>query len=164
MWSEDIAIKCVEYGVKQADIAKLCGIHPKTFSAIKNGRRDCSESLKKKIEVNIEKFNPKYKLYAIYDYVRVRFPTHDHVHIMTDFLRMKPEFFILEPIGFYGYKAQYVFSDISIMIAPEDDNRGTLLELMLMCDKVTQKNLIDRPPTIPYSLLTTALMCSILCL
>lgn len=129
MWNEDIAKKCSEYGVKQADIAKLCGIHPKTFSAIKNGRRNCSKSLKKKIEVNIEKFNPKYELYAIYDYVRVRFSTHDHVHIMTDVLLMKPEFFVLEPIGFYGYKSQYVFSDISIMIAPEDDKRGTLLEL-----------------------------------
>lgn len=129
MWNVDFKQRREEYGAKQADVAKLAGIHVKTLSAIENGKKGCSDDLKRKLDISLEKLNPKYKLYAIFDYCRVRFPTHNYLEIIERVLQLKFEFFIDEGKGFYGYKKQFVFSDISVLISDEEDERGTLLEL-----------------------------------
>jgi Putative phage replication protein RstA len=128
-WHENFKVKRQEYDIKQIDVAHLTGITNRTLSMIENGKRECSESLKKRLDLSLEQLNPKYKLYAIYDYVRIRFPSHDHEKIIKDVLQMNFKFFIDESKRFYGYKKQFVFSDITIMISEEDDERGTLLEL-----------------------------------
>ena len=128
-WNEKLKKKRIEYGAKQSDLASLVRIHEKTLSAIENGKKNCSEDLRKNLEVAIEKLNPKYKLYAIYDYVRVRFPTHDHEKIIKDILQMDFKYFIDESNGFYGYKKLYMFSDIMVLVSENEDKRGTLLEL-----------------------------------
>lgn len=81
------------------------------------------------MEEAIEIFNPEKEMYAIFDYVRIRFPSHNHEEIIRRIMWIQPEFFINEPYGFYGYREQYVLSDIVVMVSDEDDPRGTLLEL-----------------------------------
>ena len=76
-----------------------------------------SDNLKAKLEIELEKFNPKYNIYAIYDYLRVRFATHDYESVIRNILKMNFKFFINEDYGFYGYKGQYRFADIVIMVS-----------------------------------------------
>lgn len=128
-WHENFKAKRLNYNAPQSAVAALADIHPKTLSALENGRKKPSKELMKKLDVTIEQFNPKYKLYAIYDYVRVRFPTHDYQQVVTKVLQMQFKYFVDSSKGFYGYKQQFCFSDITIMISDDDDERGTLLEL-----------------------------------
>ena len=116
------------YGISQNQLAVASGITREYLSKIELGQRKPAVELVKKIEARLEGFNPDHALEMLFDYVRIRFPTNDVKHIITQVLRMKPEYFLYEDYGFYGYDAHGYFGNIIVM-ASMDEERGILLEL-----------------------------------
>jgi len=128
-WNDDFKQKRTEYHVSQKNVANLVGITPDYLGMLEAGRRSPSEALKQELDFTVEKFNPAYQLYAIYDYIRVRFPTHEHQKIVETILQMRFNRFVCEECGRYGYRELYYYGDITVLLSDEEDNKGTLLEL-----------------------------------
>lgn len=128
-WSEELKERRILYGVKSKDISKITGIHAKTLSLIENGKREASSLLRELLERTVDMFNPEYEVFAIYDYIRIRFCDHNYQNLIKNVLKLNPNAFIKEDYGFYGYTGQYRFGDIAVLISDEENVRGTLFEL-----------------------------------
>ena len=96
---------------------------------IETGRYEPTEKIKERVHQSLEKLNPEKVLTLVFDYVRLRFETHDVEYVIEKILKIKMKYMLYEDFAFYGYIAKYVFSHIQIMISPEDDEKGTLIEL-----------------------------------
>ncbi|EFT95171.1 replication initiation factor domain-containing protein [Enterococcus faecalis] len=121
--------KRLSYGVSQQKLATMSGYSREHINRIELGKELPSEAAKAKLLVTLEQLNPEKELELIFDYVRLRFDTHDIQHIVEDVLKMKMKYLVYEDYAFYGYIAKYVFSHIEVMISPEEDAKGTLIEL-----------------------------------
>lgn len=129
LWHEEIKAKRLKYGATQEKVAMLSDISVTWYSLIESGKREPSEKTRFDIEFALEKLSPEYNLFIIFDYVRIRFNTHEATDVIKNILRMKPEYFYIENYAFYGYRQQYLYGNICVMKSDEEDNRGTLLEL-----------------------------------
>ncbi len=112
-------------------ISKLTDISSSHLSDILKGKRNCSSTVKEKLELALEKCNPKYEMTVIFDYFRVSFPTRDYDKIIQQVLMMKSSYFVTEARAFYGYDFTLKFRDISLLCTrlSSSENRGLLLEL-----------------------------------
>lgn len=131
-WNKQIREKRLEYGVTQDSLSRTAGITRAYYNTIERGSQMPSAKLKSDIEKALEKHNSQYDMYVLFDYVRIRFPTQDIRYIVEDILKMQLKYFFCEDHAFYGYREQYLFGSICIMISDEGGKRGnlgTLLEL-----------------------------------
>lgn len=128
-WHEEIKQKRIDYGVKQDNIARLSGISQNYLSQIENGKLEPSEQVKQAIESALGRFSSEHEMYVIFDYVRIRFDTHDIKHIIDSVLKMQMKYFFVEDHAYYGYREQYLFGNICVMESDAEDERGTLIEL-----------------------------------
>lgn len=128
-WGEELKEKRVLYGAKSKDIARITGIHEKTLSLIENGKRKASPLLQELLERTVDMFNPDYEIFAIYDYIRVRYANHNFENLIKNVLKLNPNAFVKENYGLYGYTGQYRFGDIAVLTSDEENERGTLFEL-----------------------------------
>jgi len=118
-----------EYQISQQRLAVTSNCSRRYISMIETERYIPSDKMRTDLIVAIEQLNPKKELELVFDYVRLRFESHDIKHVIEDILKIKMKYMIYEDFAFYGYIAKYVFSNIQVMISPEEDKKGTLIEL-----------------------------------
>lgn len=128
-WHEEMKQKRLDNKISQGDLSRWSGISREHLSRIENGRSEPSEQVKQAIEFALDRFSPAYEMTIIFDYVRIRFPTHDVKHVIEDVLKMQSQYFYTLDYAFYGYTKQYVYGSICVMESKAEDERGTLLEL-----------------------------------
>lgn len=119
----------IKYGVSQKKLALVSGYSREYINRIENGKETPSKKTLERVIASLEKLNPENKLELVFDYVRLRFDTHDVKHVIEGILKIKMKYMLYEDYAFYGYIAKYVFSHIQVMISPEEDEKGTLIEL-----------------------------------
>lgn len=118
-----------EYQVSQQELAETSQCSRRYISMIETDRYIPSSKMQTDLAEAIEQLNPNKEMELVFDYVRLRFDTHDVKHIIEGILKIKMKYLIYEDYAFYGYIAKYVFSNIQVMISPEEDPKGTLIEL-----------------------------------
>ena len=128
-FNESLKQKRLNYGISQQKLAVTSGFSREYLNKIENGKESPSEKARSKLIAALEQLNPNKELELVFDYVRLRFETHDVQHVIENILKIKMKYLVYEDFAFYGYVAKYVFSNIQIMISPEGDEKGTLIEL-----------------------------------
>lgn len=119
----------LSYGISQTKLSALSGYSREHINRVEQGKEMPSAAMKATLISCLEKINPDNDFELVFDYVRLRFESHDVQHICEDILRIKMTFMLYDDFAFYGYIAKYWFSEIQVMISPEEDERGTLIEL-----------------------------------
>lgn len=117
------------YEVSQQRLAVTSQKSRRYISMIETGKKEPSDQTKQVLLQALEQLNPENELSLVFDYVRLRFDTHDEKHIIENVLKIKMNYMLYEDYAFYGYIAKYVFGYIQVMISPEEDDKGTLIEL-----------------------------------
>lgn len=128
-WTDAVRSRRKGLGLTQVQVARRLGVTSHHFSQIESGRTNPSASLQMEIDRLLKNWNDEPELTLMFDYMRVRFPTHDAKAVITKILGLTPEHLIFEEHGFYGYSAMYIFSNIQVMVAPVGSNLGTLVEM-----------------------------------
>lgn len=124
-----LRVKRQEYQVSQQRLSVESGCSRRYLSMIETENYFPSEKMQTDIVGALEQLNPNKELELVFDYVRLRFDTHDVKHVIESILKIKMKYMLYEDYAFYGYIAKYVFSHIQVMISPEEDEKGTLIEL-----------------------------------
>lgn len=127
-WMETFKKKRNDYGVSQNKIATAVGITREHLNRIENGKSLVSQSLKEKLDKELDVFNPDSPLEMLFDYVRIRFPTDDVVMVVQQILKINIEYMVHEDYAYYSYQDHYHFGDIMVLHSV-DLSKGTLLEL-----------------------------------
>jgi len=127
MWNQEIKEQRECNEISQTKLSERVGISREYLSKIENGKVEINNELKERIEMNL-KLLSKDSLNLMIDYVRIRFPTIDYRYIIEKILKIKIDFLLYEDRSFYGYEAQFVYGDITVMIS-SNDVKGVLLEL-----------------------------------
>lgn len=120
--------KRLGYGISQEQLAKQTGITREYLNRIENGKKRVSDNLLNRMEYAVRYLSVEEPIFILLDYVRIRFATTEVNKIIEEVLWMKPEYMYLEEHSFYGYCAQYILGDVTVMFSP-DEKRGVLLEL-----------------------------------
>ena len=128
-FSKVLKEKRTQYGVSQRRLSVLSGYSREHINRIENEKETPSEKMKATLLTCLERVNPENDFELVFDSVRLRFESHDVPYICEKILQIKMKYMIYEDYAFYGYIAKYAFSDIQIMISPEEDEKGTLVEL-----------------------------------
>ncbi|MGL9728693.1 replication initiation factor domain-containing protein [Enterococcus sp. DIV0756] len=118
-----------DYRVSQQQVAVESNCSRRYISMIETDQYEPSEKMQAAIMAAVERLNPNRDLELVFDYVRLRFDTHDVKHVIENLLKIKMTYMLYEDYAFYGYLAKYVFSHIQVMISPEEDEKGTLIEM-----------------------------------
>lgn len=118
-----------EYRVSQQLLAVTSHCSRRYISMIETEKYAPTESMQSDLATALEQLNPNKEMELVFDYVRLRFETHDVKHVIEDVLRIRMKYMIYEDYAYYGYIAKYVFSNIQVMISPDEDKKGTLVEL-----------------------------------
>lgn len=128
-WSATLKEKRKALGITQDQLALRIGITRQHLQRVESGKTSASSSLQMQIDQILDSWSDDPELNLIFDFIRIRFPTHDAVHLLEQVMQLKMEYMLFEDWAFYGYAAKYVFSNIQVMISPPNDRLGTLLEL-----------------------------------
>lgn len=128
-WSETIKTKRRDLSITQDQLALRLGITRQHLQRVESGKANPSSSLQMQIDQVLNRWQVAPELNLIFDYVRIRFPSHDIEFLLDQLLHLKLDYMLFEDRGLYGYAAKYVFSNIQIMLSPPNDQLGTLLEL-----------------------------------
>lgn len=128
-WPETVKAKRKALTITQDQLALRLGITRQHLQRVESGKANPSSSLQMQIDQVLNRWQAAPELNLIFDYVRIRFPTHDVEFLMENLLHLKLDYMLFEDWGLYGYDAKYVFSNIQVMISPPNDRLGTLLEL-----------------------------------
>ena len=127
-WINDFKEKRTQYGVSQNQLAVMAGVSREYVSRLESGKVALTEEIKVKFTDALERLNPDNPLEMVLDYVRIRFPTPDVIHVVEDILKLRFDVMIHEDFGFYSYAEHYVLGDVFVLTSP-DKEKGTLLEL-----------------------------------
>lgn len=128
-WSNQLRTKRRQLRISQDQLALRIGITRKHISSIENAKTSPSLSLQKQIDHILDNWQDEPELNLIFDYVRIRFPTDDIDHLVSQVLHLKKEYMLDEDWGFYGYTSQLYFSHIQLLLSTPNNKLGTLLEL-----------------------------------
>lgn len=128
-WRERVRSKRKALGITHLELAKRLGITRDHMQRIETGKRNPSPALQMEINRVLNGWGKDPELTLLFDYVRIRFPTHDAKSLIENVLKLKMAFMIHDDYGFYGYSGRYVFSNVQVLVSPPDDKLGTLLEL-----------------------------------
>ena len=118
----------VAYGVSQERLAILSGISCHYISNIETGKTVATQEKQEHLLNALERLNPDRPLTLLIDYLRIRFPTTNAVHIIEDLMRIKMSYMCYENYGLYSYTGQYIHGNIVVMVS-DDERKGILLEL-----------------------------------
>jgi phage replication initiation protein len=119
----------VKLGLKQSDVSSVFSISQTFLSKIENGKKKCPDNLFKDLMNYYDTMNQTEGLEAIFDYVRVRIPSHDVERVIEDVLLMNFESFYEKPTGLFGYFTMYEYDNIRVLLSKKGDDRGILIEL-----------------------------------
>lgn len=115
--------------IKQSQLAKSMGISRSYLNQLLNSKRPLTEAMRQRLTAAFRKLSGITALNICFDYVRIRFPTHDVDELIVALFCIKPIYFVYEPYGRYGYSGKFRHGDMEIFVSPEDDNCGSLIEL-----------------------------------
>ncbi|WP_462400643.1 replication initiation factor domain-containing protein [Lacticaseibacillus pantheris] len=118
-----------EQKLTQQQVADKVGITRGYLNQLLGGKKPLNGNMRRQLMCAYRELSGDEALTMWIDYVRIRFPTHDPIPIMTELLQIKPIFFAPDNWGFYGYTGKFEHGAMQIFTSPEDDDRGTLLEL-----------------------------------
>ncbi|MGX8833081.1 MobT family relaxase [Amedibacillus sp. YH-ame6] len=116
------------YGISQNKLAVTASLPRQYISEVETGKTIPPADKQELINTALEKLNPEAPLTMLFDYVRIRFPTLDVMHIVQDVLKLNLDYMLHEDYGFYSYTEHYVMGDIFVLASP-DLEKGVLLEL-----------------------------------
>lgn len=116
-------------GLKQVQVASVFGFSRSYLYQIESGKRKCPDDLYKELIEYYNTMNQTEGLEAIFDYVRVRIPSHDVERVIEDVLLMNFESFYEKPTGLFGYFTMYEYDNIRVLLSKKGDDRGILIEL-----------------------------------
>ena len=116
-------------GLKQVQVASIFGFSRSYLYQIESGKRKCPDDLYKELIDYYNTMNQTEGLEAIFDYVRVRIPSHDVKRVIEDVLLMNFESFYEKPTGLFGYFTMYEYDNIRVLLSKKGDDRGILIEL-----------------------------------
>lgn len=129
IWREQIRTKRKQLNITQTTLARRIGITVRHVQRLENGTRSPSSSLQMQIDYVLAHWGEDPELTLNFDYVRIRFPTHDVETLIEKVLNLKMDFMLFNDWGLYGYSTSYVFSNIQVMASTPTEKIGTLLEL-----------------------------------
>lgn len=110
-------------------MAKEFDISKNYLSMIENEKKKCPKDLYEELMEYYNMMNQTEGLEAIFDYVRVRIPSHDVERVIEDILLMNFESFYEKPTGLFGYFTMYEYDNIRVLLSKKGDDRGILIEL-----------------------------------
>ncbi|EGO8404604.1 XRE family transcriptional regulator [Enterococcus faecalis] len=119
----------LKLGLKQVDVANTFQLSKTYLSLIENGKKKCPDDLYKELMEYYNTMNQTEGLEAIFDYVRIRIPSHDVKRVVEDVLLMDFESFYEKPTGLFGYRLMYEYDNIRVLLSKKGDDRGILIEL-----------------------------------
>lgn len=115
--------------LSQRLVAETLGFDRSYLAKIEKGERELSLELLKKIFSFYQAIEVSEIIEAKFDYVRIRFPTHDVKKIIEEVLCMDFFYFDKKPTGLYGYKEMYFLGMIRVLSSEKGSERGVLIEL-----------------------------------
>ena len=125
----EIADKRKEFELTQGQLANLLGVSETHLWRIEQGKQKVTKKVQKKIDKIFAFYESDEPLQILFDYVRLRFETTEHLRVISEVLGINPEYMYHEPKGFYGYPEKMVFGDIVVFFSVTDKKLGVLLEL-----------------------------------
>lgn len=128
-WATSVKAKRKALKITQDQLAIRLGITRQYLQRVEAGNSNASSSLQMQIDQVLNRWTKEPELNLIFDYVRIRFPSHDAETLIKNILQLQLDYMLFEDWAYYGYSAKYVFSNIQVMISPPADNLGTLVEL-----------------------------------
>ncbi|WP_252902318.1 helix-turn-helix domain-containing protein [Paucilactobacillus hokkaidonensis] len=127
IWREQIRTKRKQLNITQTTLARRIGITVRHVQRLENGTRSPSSSLQMQIDYVLAHWGEDPELTLNFDYVRIRFPTHDVETLIEKVLNLKMDFMLFNDWGLYGYSTSYVFSNIQVMAStPTEKNWYTI--------------------------------------
>lgn len=119
----------LDYGLSQEDVAIQMGVSRETLSRLENGSRTLTDKMYERLLDAYDRLNPDSGMTVVIDYVRIRFPTVDYIHVVEEILGINMRYMLHEEYGFYGYKEHLQYGNIFVMIQGDKEDKGTLIEL-----------------------------------
>lgn len=119
----------LKLGLKQSDVANTFQLSKTYLSLIENEKKKCPDDLFENLMNYYDTMNQTEGLEAIFDYIRVRIPSHDVKRVIEDVLLMNFEGFYEKPTGLFGYQLMYEYDNIRVLLSKKGDERGILIEL-----------------------------------
>lgn len=127
---KELRLKC---GLTQSKAAKDLGISREFINRIESGKKNPSEELAGRLNEYYRSFLNAIQttddVTAIFDWVRVRFPTNDWQMICEKVLCIDPDLFFYKHTGKYGYVECYYYGNIQILNSKNGDSRGVLVDM-----------------------------------
>lgn len=128
-WLDEFWKRLVQHQITQKQLAAEIGINRSYLNQLLNGKRNLTDDMRQRLMFAYCELAGTDPLNICLDYVRIRFPTHDIFSVITKLFRIKSIYFVYDAYGRYGYTGKYWHGEMEIFISPDNDNRGTLVEL-----------------------------------
>lgn len=128
-WQAQYAMLVKKTGLTQKEIAEKIGISRSYYNQLMMKRRPLTPDMRLRLMNVFQELSGKETLSIWFDYVRIRFPTHNAEALINKLIGVKVLYWTQEEYGLYGYSGKYKRGDMEVFTSPPDDNRGTLLEL-----------------------------------
>lgn len=119
----------MKLGLKQIEVAKIFQFTHGYLSKIEQGKKKCPEKLYNDLMDYYNLLDQREGLDAMFDYVRVRIPTHNVKSVIENILQINFELFYTKSTGLYGYIQMYEYDNIRVLESKKGDDRGVLIEL-----------------------------------
>lgn len=115
--------------LSQRLVAEMLGFDRSYLAKVEKGDRVLSKDLEEKLLIVYESIKVNESIEAKFDYLRIRFPTHDYKKIIREVLGMDVDYFDSEPTGLMGYKMKYFLGLIWVLNSEKESDRGVLIQL-----------------------------------
>lgn len=119
----------LKLGLKQKTVSNTFNFSRAYLYQIECGKRKCPKRLYNDLMNYYDEMNQTEGLEAMFDYIRIRLPTHDIERVINCILMMEFTEFYCKPTGLYGYMQMYEYDSIRVLESDKKDERGTLIEL-----------------------------------
>lgn len=115
--------------LSQKLVADTLGFDRSYLAKLENGEKKLSSELLERMMNFYQSIQVSSDIEAKFDYVRIRFPTHDSKKIIEEVLCMESCYFDKKESGLFGYSSMYYLGMIRVLNSVEGSDRGVLIEL-----------------------------------
>lgn len=126
---EDLKSMRLKIGLSQREVANALSINRSSIAMFEVGRRKISEELAERLIKFYQSVETNEYLEAHFDYMRVCFPTNNHVRVIEEVLKLDYDLFVFKETKLYGYREMYFYGDIRVLNSDPMTDRGVLIEL-----------------------------------
>lgn len=115
--------------LSQQYVAEAFKFSKSYISKIESGKKKCSDELYKSLTDYYRLFNYSDDLEALFDWVRIRIPTHNVKMVIEDIMGLDFESFYEQEGGRYGYIVRYELGSMTVYNSSQGSNKGVLIDL-----------------------------------